>query len=236
MQAGAERLLGRLALTAGETTDAERYVHDALGRLGVKGFALDIPECLDVLAAAAATQESFKEAARLLGAAAAARARLGIVRFPPEPEFWSSVEGTTREALGPEGYDAAFTAGAALGTDEAAAYVRRARGQRKRTSRGWDSLTRPSSAWCATSLAASPIARSVSACSSPWAPSRPISRTSSPSWAHRHVPTWPRRPPDADSTAPRPTGNSSAQDWVAAFPSSPRAPARVRAGSTSRSG
>jgi DNA-binding CsgD family transcriptional regulator len=141
MQAGAERLLGRLALTAGETADAERYVHDALGRLVVKGFALDIPECLDVLAAAAATQESFKEAARLLGAAAAARARLGIVRFPPEPDFWSSVEGTTREELGPEGYDAAFTAGAALGTDEAAAYVRRARGQRKRPSRGWDSLT-----------------------------------------------------------------------------------------------
>ncbi|MGH3669506.1 MAG: response regulator transcription factor, partial [Pseudonocardiaceae bacterium] len=55
--------------------------------------------------------------------------------------FWSSVEGTTREALGPEGYDAAFTAGAALGTDEAVGYVRRTRGQRKRPSRGWDSLT-----------------------------------------------------------------------------------------------
>jgi len=141
MQANAERLLGRLALAVGEATEAERYVHDALGYLVAKGFALDIPECLNVLAAVAAAQESFEEAARLLGAAAAGRQRLGIVRFPPEPEFWSSVERTTREALGPDGYEVAFAAGAALGTDEAVAYVRRARGERKRPSRGWDSLT-----------------------------------------------------------------------------------------------
>jgi DNA-binding CsgD family transcriptional regulator len=66
---------------------------------------------------------------------------IGIVRFPPEPEFWASVEHTTREALGPDGYDAAFAAGAALGTGEAVADVRRSRGERKRPSRGWDSLT-----------------------------------------------------------------------------------------------
>ncbi|PZS27175.1 MAG: LuxR family transcriptional regulator [Pseudonocardiales bacterium] len=141
MQANAERLLGRLALAGGQAAEAERYVHDALGRLAVKGFALDIPECLDVLAAIAATQESFQEAARLLGAAAAGRQRLGIVRFPPEPEFWASVELTTRKALGHDGYDAAFAAGTALRTDEAVAYVRRARGERKRPSHGWDSLT-----------------------------------------------------------------------------------------------
>ena len=141
MQAGAERLLGRLALAAGEATDAQRHIHEALGRLVAKGFAIDIPECLDVLAAVAARQESFEEAARLLGAAAAGRARLGIIRFPPEPEFWAETELTTREALGDEVYDAAFTSGAALGTEEAIGYVRRARGERKRPSRGWDSLT-----------------------------------------------------------------------------------------------
>jgi predicted ATPase/DNA-binding CsgD family transcriptional regulator len=141
MQAGAERLLGRVALAAGAATDAERYVHHALGRLAAKDFVIDIPECLDVLAAVAATQESDEEAARLLGAAAAARARLGTVRFPPEPEFWAGVERTTREALGDDGYHAAFTAGAALSTNAAVCYVRRARGERKRPSRGWDSLT-----------------------------------------------------------------------------------------------
>jgi len=86
-----------------------------------KGFALNIPECLDILAAVAATQKSFQEAARLLGAAAADRQRLGIVRFPPEPEFWTSVEHTTREALGDDLYETAFAAGAALGTNEAVA-------------------------------------------------------------------------------------------------------------------
>ncbi len=141
MQADAERLLGRLALAAGEAGEAERYVHDALGRLVAKGFTLDIPQCLDILAAIAAAGESFEEAARLLGAAAAGRQRLGIVRFPPEPQFWASVELSTWETLGPQGYQAAFSAGAALTTDEAVAYVRRARGERKRPSRGWDSLT-----------------------------------------------------------------------------------------------
>ncbi|MGH3989208.1 MAG: response regulator transcription factor, partial [Pseudonocardiaceae bacterium] len=138
---GAERLLSRLSLASGEASDAERYVHDALGRLVTKGFAIDIPECLDILAAIAATQESFEEAARLLGAAATGRERLGIVRFPPEPEFWASIERTIGAALGPDGYDTAFAAGTALATDEAVAYIRRARGERKRPSRGWDSLT-----------------------------------------------------------------------------------------------
>lgn len=89
MQAGAECLLGRLALAAGEATEAERHIHGALGRLVARGFTIDVPECLDILAAVAATQESFEETARLLGAAEAGRQRLGIVRFPPEPEFWS---------------------------------------------------------------------------------------------------------------------------------------------------
>lgn len=141
MQAGAECLLGRLSLAAGEVSEAQRYVHDALSRLAAKGFAADIPECFDILAAVAATQGSFEEAARLLGAAAAGRERLGIVRLPPDPGFWAGVELTTREALGDDLYDAAFAAGAALATDEAVAYVRRARGERKRPSRGWDSLT-----------------------------------------------------------------------------------------------
>jgi predicted ATPase/class 3 adenylate cyclase/DNA-binding CsgD family transcriptional regulator len=141
MQAYAERLLGRVALAAGEVTQAERYLHDALGRLVAKGFEIYIPESLDALAATAAALESFEEAARLLGAAAAARERLGLVRFPPEPEFWATVELTTRTALGDDAYQAAFDAGAALTTDEAVAYARRARGERKRPARGWEGLT-----------------------------------------------------------------------------------------------
>ena len=113
MQAGAQRLLARLALATGNTSDAERYVHDALTHLQAKGLALDIPESLDILAAIAATQVNFDQAARLLGAAAASRQCLGITRFPPEPEFWAGVERTTRDALGDDGYHTAYTQGAA---------------------------------------------------------------------------------------------------------------------------
>jgi predicted ATPase/class 3 adenylate cyclase len=137
MQAGAKCLLARLALAAGEPTEAEQYVHDALGHVVTKGFAIHIPECLDILAAIAVTEQSFEEAARLLGAAAVVRARLGIIRLPPEPEFWASVELTTREALG-DGYDTAFAAGAALENDEAVGYAQWARGERKRPSHDRD--------------------------------------------------------------------------------------------------
>ena len=141
LQSFAERLLGRLALATGDTAEAERYVQDALAHLMTKGLALYIPECLDTLAAVAAAQESYEEAARLLGAAAAGRDRLGTVRVPAEPEFWATITLTAREALGDDVYQAAFAAGAAMETDEAAAYARRARGERKRPSSGWDSLT-----------------------------------------------------------------------------------------------
>ncbi|HKR50123.1 MAG TPA: NB-ARC domain-containing protein [Pseudonocardiaceae bacterium] len=112
MQAGAERLLARLALASGKTSDAHHYAHDALKRLQAKGLTLDIPECLDILAAVATAQEKFDQAARLLGATAASRQRLGIIRFPPEPEFWTGLERTIRDALGDDNYHNAYTQGA----------------------------------------------------------------------------------------------------------------------------
>ncbi|HKR49690.1 MAG TPA: NB-ARC domain-containing protein [Pseudonocardiaceae bacterium] len=111
LQAGAQQLLARLALAAGKTSDAQRYAQDALAYLQAKGFALNIPECLDILAAIAATQENFHHAARLLGAAATHRQRLGIIRFPPEPEFWAIIERTTQNALGDDSYHNVYTDG-----------------------------------------------------------------------------------------------------------------------------
>jgi DNA-binding CsgD family transcriptional regulator len=141
MQAFVGRVLARLALAAGDAGEAERCTHDALAHLLDRDLALGIPNCFDLLAAVATFQEGFEEAARLLGAAAASRERVGIVRFPPEPEFWTGIEDTTRAALGEEAYQAAFSAGASLEMDEAVAYARRARGERKRPSAGWESLT-----------------------------------------------------------------------------------------------
>ena len=137
----AERLLARIALERGDLGEADRYAHDALWHLTKRGLRLYIPECLDLLAAIAASRASFEEAARLLGAGAAGRDRLGTVRVPDEPEFWNGIELATREAIGVQAWEAAFAAGAAMEIEDAVAYARRARGERKRPSLGWDSLT-----------------------------------------------------------------------------------------------
>jgi DNA-binding CsgD family transcriptional regulator len=141
MESFAERLLARLELALGNVGEAEGYAQDALWHLARRGLALSIPECLDTLAVIAASRESFEEAARLLGAAAAGRERLGTVRVPSEPKFWATLDMRTREFLGDEAYERAYAGGAAMEMDEAVAYARRARGERKRPSHGWESLT-----------------------------------------------------------------------------------------------
>jgi predicted ATPase/DNA-binding CsgD family transcriptional regulator len=141
MLSGAELLLARIALSEGDTHRAERYVHDALGRLMPKDLLLKVPECLELLAVVAAQQESFSEAARLFGAAAGGRDSLGIVRFPAEPEFWQEIEQATKDALGLETYRNEIAGGGTMKIEEAVTYARRARGERKRPSRGWASLT-----------------------------------------------------------------------------------------------
>ena len=82
------------------------------------------------------------EAARLLAAVRSAREQLGIVRWPPEPELWAGVEEAVRSALGEEAFATADAEGRALSVEEAVEYASRARGKRRRPSRGWDSLTR----------------------------------------------------------------------------------------------
>ena len=46
-----------------------------------------------------------------------------------------------RDELGADAFDAAVDEGARLSLDEAIAYAQRGRGQRRRSARGWDSLT-----------------------------------------------------------------------------------------------
>jgi DNA-binding CsgD family transcriptional regulator len=48
---------------------------------------------------------------------------------------------TLRHALGDNGFDEAWSEGAAMPTDEAIAYAQRGRGGRKRSTSGWESLT-----------------------------------------------------------------------------------------------
>ena len=81
-------------------------------------------------------------AARLFGAAEAARQHMGMVRFRVLEADDEARVAALRDALGENDFDAAWAEGAALSIEEAIAYAQRGRGERKRASSGWASLTR----------------------------------------------------------------------------------------------
>jgi DNA-binding CsgD family transcriptional regulator len=141
VEAMARHLLGRVALQRGAVTEAEGDLHEALALATRRHFRLHALNTLESLARVAALTDSPAEAARLLGAVHGAREQRGIVRWPPEPEAWASIEEDVRAALGDDAFATSWAEGLALPIDEAIEYASRARGKRKRPSRGWESLT-----------------------------------------------------------------------------------------------
>jgi predicted ATPase/class 3 adenylate cyclase/DNA-binding CsgD family transcriptional regulator len=131
----------RVALRTGDWTRAERDAHDALALAAELGAHLGVPDILDCLAASAAGVGSLDEAARLLGAADAARRRMGTVRFVVHQAAYDATVATLRGTLGDAKFEQAWDDGAGLATDEAIAFVRRGRGERKRPATGWAALT-----------------------------------------------------------------------------------------------
>lgn len=133
--------LARLAAARGDWSAAERHALVQLDACAEGGHATFLPATLDALAEIAAGLDSDEEAARLLGAAAAGRKELGVARWFAEAQHWGAIEDDVRSSLGETEYASARKAGAELGLDEAVAWVRRARGSRKRPAGGWESLT-----------------------------------------------------------------------------------------------
>jgi DNA-binding NarL/FixJ family response regulator len=88
-----------------------------------------------------AAEASHHHAARLFGAAEGIRQRHGEVRFKAFQAAYDSAVAAVREALGEGAFDSAWSEGAALSTEEAIAYAQRGRGERKRPTSGWESLT-----------------------------------------------------------------------------------------------
>jgi DNA-binding CsgD family transcriptional regulator len=84
---------------------------------------------------------SHREAARLLGATCAMRERIGSVRFKIYNASYETSVAALRDVMNDNDFDTAWSEGAALSTEEAIAYARRGRGQRKRPTSGWASLT-----------------------------------------------------------------------------------------------
>jgi DNA-binding CsgD family transcriptional regulator len=138
VQACADHAAGLLAAAGGETGRAEGLHQSALAAHTEHGYPLGVVDSLEALAAIAAAQGSWAEAARLLGATAQRRDALGYRhgRVAVAP-----AEAAARDGLGDEAFEAARAEGHALTIDEAVAYASRARGERKRPSLGWASLT-----------------------------------------------------------------------------------------------
>jgi predicted ATPase/class 3 adenylate cyclase/DNA-binding CsgD family transcriptional regulator len=131
----------RVAIAAGEPDQAERDAHDALAGAAEVEAYLFIPDILECLGALAGDAGSHREAARLFGAAHGIRESIGVVRFKVWDTGYQASVAALRDALGEKEFDAAWAEGAALSTEEAIAYAQRGRGQRKRPTSGWASLT-----------------------------------------------------------------------------------------------
>ena len=84
---------------------------------------------------------NHENAARLFGAADAIRQRIGVVRFAVYQSGYDAAIESLRDALGEGPFDAAWAQGAALSIEDAVAYAKRGRGERKRPNAGWESLT-----------------------------------------------------------------------------------------------
>jgi predicted ATPase/class 3 adenylate cyclase/DNA-binding CsgD family transcriptional regulator len=131
----------RIEIAQGEPEQAERDAHDALTCCASVEAYLGVPDILDILADLAGDAGSHREAVRLFGAADGIRRRTGEVRFAIYQAEYDSSVSAVRNAMDANNFDAAWTEGAALSTQEAIAYAQRGRGERKRPSNGWAALT-----------------------------------------------------------------------------------------------
>jgi len=140
-QVGALTVRAFVALAEGKPDQAERDAHDALTVAARTQGYLRVPYALECLARVAADSGNHPYAARLLAAADAIRQRTGHVRFPMYEAGHEATVTSVREALGQSDFDAAWAEGHALSIEDAIAYAQRGRGERKRPTSGWGSLT-----------------------------------------------------------------------------------------------
>lgn len=137
----ANEQLGRVALARDEPGQAEELLHRALAAHLDYGAVRCLPQTFDALAETAVRLDSGKEAVRILGAAHRLREELGLARSRHDEPRIAALEQTLREQLGDAVFGDAFEQGTALSPGEAVTWMRHARGERKRPSRGWESLT-----------------------------------------------------------------------------------------------
>jgi len=136
----AARVRAELRDQTGDLQEAESLVHDAL-KLGLQaGDQMGLVDGLELLARLVAEQDSAKEAVRLWAAAESLRAELGY-RFSTDRAANEAALSSARQALGADEFATVWAEGAKLSAEQAIAYASRGRGERRRPTTGWASLT-----------------------------------------------------------------------------------------------
>lgn len=130
-----------VAIARGEPDQAGRDAHEALVWAARSQGYMRVADTLECLARLAVEGGDSPYAARLLGASDGIRQRMGHARYPMYQPGYDITVAAAREALGESDFDLMWAEGAALSTEGAVAFAQRGRGERKRPSSGWASLT-----------------------------------------------------------------------------------------------
>ncbi len=130
-----------VAHARGESARAEDLLHSALDRQARHDLKPGIAATIDALGVLALDAESASEAVRCFSAADALRAAIGLTARPFDESERAPHLDRARDLLGEEIFEQHWTEAASLPLGEMIEYVSRARGERKRPSSGWDSLT-----------------------------------------------------------------------------------------------
>jgi predicted ATPase/DNA-binding CsgD family transcriptional regulator len=131
----------RLRMQQGDLAGAEAMAHEALNQSRDADDQVGLVDGLEQVALIATDLDNHKEAVRLWAAADSRRGELGYARFPVDVPGYDASMAAARNALGADQLAAAWAEGEKLTIEEAIGYAARGRGERKRPSRGWASLT-----------------------------------------------------------------------------------------------
>jgi DNA-binding CsgD family transcriptional regulator/tetratricopeptide (TPR) repeat protein len=123
-----------------DTKGAEALAHASLDTATRLALVEALPLCLEVLGGCAVVAGAGAEAVRLLAAADASAARIDRRRSGPTQQRFEADVAAAHELVG-DAFDELWAEGQALTLEDAVAYARRARGERKRPTLGWDALT-----------------------------------------------------------------------------------------------
>ena len=134
-------LRARVHAAEGNLEEAESDAYEALAIAAKVDAQVSIPDILECIAGLAGHADRHREAARLCSAADTARRRMGILRYQVYDAGYDAQVAALRNTLGNNDFDAAWAEGATMSIGEAIAYAQRGRGERKRPSTGWGSLT-----------------------------------------------------------------------------------------------